>query len=326
MIGITSAKSKIWSKMGARAVFGMAMLELAGQRDDVVVLSADLVTSSGLDRFKKTYPDRCINVGIAEQNLIGIASGLAHEGATVFATSFAPFISMRAGEQIRMNMGYMEMNVKAVGIGSGLAMAHLGNSHYGLEDISVMRSIPNITVLCPADGAEIFQAVFAAAEIKGPVYIRLTGGVNNPIIYDGDYEFEIGKSIRLRDGGDLTIITNGAMAHQSLAAADILQKEGISASVINMHTVKPLDCEAVKVAAINGPIVTVEEHSVIGGLGSAVAEYKSTLKNALPQLFIGLPDKYGKSGDYEYLIDTHGLTGEKIAAKIKEFCRNDGAI
>jgi len=319
MIGVTPAKCRRWSKMGARAAFGAAILELASRRDDVIVLSADLVTSSGLDRFKKTFPDRCINVGIAEQNLIGIASGLAKEGATVFATSFAPFISMRAGEQIRMNMGYMGMNVKAVGLGSGLAMAHLGNSHYGLEDISAMRSIPDITVLCPADGAEIFQAVFAAAESKSPVYIRLTGGANNPVVYEDDYDFTIGKSIKLRDGTDLTIITNGTALHHSLAAADILSKDGISAAVVNMHTVKPLDVEAVDEAASKGPVVSVEEHSVIGGLGSAIAERKSTLKNTHPQLFVGLPDRYGKSGDYAYLLEKYGLTGVKIAETIKEF-------
>jgi transketolase len=319
MIEITQAKSRIWSKMGSRATFGAAMLELASQRDDVYVLSADLIISSGLDRFSKTYPDRCFNVGIAEQNLIGVASGMAHEGATVFAASFAPFVSMRAAEQIRVNLGCMGLNVKAVGIASGLAIAHFGNSHYGLEDISVMRSIPNIAVLCPADGAEIFQAVFAAAELKGPAYIRLTGGVNNPVVYDGNYEFSIGKSIKLREGEGLTIITNGTMAYHSIKAAEILQCAGVSASVINMHTVKPIDVAAVDEAALKGPIVTVEEHSVVGGLGSAVAERKSTLKGAFPQLFIGLPDSYGKSGDYSYLLERYGLTGEGIAARIKEF-------
>ncbi|MDR1472901.1 MAG: transketolase family protein [Synergistaceae bacterium] len=307
--------------MGSRAVFGAAMLELAAQRDDIYVLSADLIISSGLDRFCKAYPDRCFNVGIAEQNLIGIAAGMAHDGATVFATSFAPFISMRAGEQVRVNLGCMSLNVKAVGISSGLSMAHFGNSHYGLEDISAMRSIPNVTVLCPADGAEIFKTVFAAAELKGPAYIRLTGGVNNPVVYDSDYEFSIGKSIKLRDGDDLTIIANGTMVYHSIEAAKILQGDGISASVFNMHTVKPLDVTAVDKAALKGPIVTVEEHSVIGGLGSAVAERKSTLRNAFPQLFIGLPDSYGKSGDYQYLLEKHGLTGELIAGKIRGFWR-----
>ncbi|MDR3355134.1 MAG: transketolase family protein [Synergistaceae bacterium] len=305
--------------MGSRAVFGSAMLELASQRDDVYVLSADLIISSGLDRFSKAYPDRCFNVGIAEQNLIGMAAGMAHDGAAVFATSFAPFVSMRAGEQVRVNLGCMGLNVKVVGISSGLEIAHFGNSHYGLEDISVMRSIPNITVLCPADGAEIIKVVFAAAETRGPVYIRLTGGANTPPVHADDYEFIIGKSIKLRDGNDITIIAHGAMVYHSIRAAEILQNNGISASVVNMHTVKPLDMAAVDEAALKGPVVTVEEHSVIGGLGGAVAERKSTLKNAFPQLFIGLPDIYGKPGDYSYLLEKYGLTGELIAKKIMEF-------
>ncbi|MDR1481592.1 MAG: transketolase family protein [Synergistaceae bacterium] len=321
MADITPANSRIWSKMGSRAVFGAALLELASRRDDIYVLSADLIISSGLDRFSKAYPDRCFNVGIAEQNLIGVAAGMAHDGATVFATSFAPFISMRAGEQIRVNLGCMGLNVKAVGISSGLSIGHFGNSHYGIEDMSVTRSIPNITLLCPADGAEIFKVVFAAADLKGPVYIRLTGGVNNPVVYGCDYEFVIGKSIRLREGDDLTVITNGTMVYQSVKAAEILQGNGISASVVNMHTVKPLDTAAVDEAASRGPVVTVEEHSVIGGLGSAVAERKSTLKNTFPQLFIGLPDSYGKPGDYAYLLEKYGLTGELIAKRIEKFYR-----
>jgi transketolase len=184
-----------------------------------------------------------------------------------------------------------------------------------------MRSIPNIAVLCPADGAEIFQAVFAAAERSGPVYIRLTGGVNNPTVYDRSYDFEIGKSITLRDGSDLTIMTNGTMVRYSLDAAENLQTCGISAAVVNVHTVKPLDIETVKEAALKGPVITVEEHSVIGGLGSAVAEYKSTLRGAYPQLFIGLPDSYGHSGDYMYLLEKYGLTAECIAEKIEIFMR-----
>jgi transketolase len=319
MVEITSSKSKIWSRIGTRASFGAAMLDLASQREDVMILSADLIISAGLDRFQKTYPDRCLNVGIAEQNLIGVASGLVKEGMTVFAVSFAPFVALRAAEQVRNDMGYMQMGVNAVGLASGLAMGRFGNSHYGFEDMSVMRSIPNITVLCPADCAEVFQAVFAAAEMDGPVYIRLTGDVNNPIVHDADYEFKVGESIKLMNGTDLTIIANGSMVHHSLVAAGILQKNGISAAVVNMHTVKPLDLSAIDEAASRGPVVTVEEHSVIGGLGSAVAEYKSTLKNAPPQLFIGLPDKYGKSGDYSYLLEKYGLTAGIIAKKVKEF-------
>jgi transketolase len=308
--------------MGARATLGAALFDLVSQREDIFVLSADLVTSSGLARLQKTFPNRCINVGIAEQNLIGIASGMAKEGAVVFVTSFAPFVTMRACEQIRMNMGYMKMNVKAVGLGSGLAMAHLGTSHYGLEDISIMRSIPNITVLCPSDGAEIFKCVFAASEHEGPVYIRLSGGVNNPVVFDSDFNFMIGKAIKFKNGNDAVFFTNGMMLSQCLIAAEILEGRGISVAVIDMHTVKPLDTGAIDEAITAGlSLITVEEHSVIGGLGSAVAEYKSGLKDAPPHLIIGLPDAYGKSGEHTYLLEEYGLNAESIACRVEKFLK-----
>lgn len=315
---ITSSSTRQWSRLGSRGVFGQAILALAETRQNLMVLSADLGNSSGLDRFKNAYPDKFINVGIAEQNMIGIAAGLAKEDFIVFATSFAPFISMRSSEQIRMNLGYMNLNVKAVAIGSGVAMAFLGNSHYGIEDASIMRSIPNITVVSPADCAEIVKTVFAAAEYYGPMYIRLTGAANNPIVYKEDYNFEIGKAITLREGSDITIIANGTMVFESLEAAKILDLQGFSATVVNMHTIKPLDTSVIDTAVASSKlIVTVEEHSIIGGLGGAIAEYKTTLRNTPPQLIIGLPDKFGKAGDYKYLLEKYGLTGEQIAQRIK---------
>lgn len=198
MFEITPSNARQWSRIGSRGVFGQAILSVAETHPEMMVLSADLGNSSGLDRFKKTFPDQFLNTGIAEQNMIGIAAGMAKEGFNVFATSFAPFITMRAAEQVRMNLGYMEMNVKAVSIGSGVSMAFLGNSHYGIEDVSVMRSIPNITVVSPADCAEIFKVVEAAANHQGPMYIRLTGAVGNPPVYTEDYEFKIGKAIVLK--------------------------------------------------------------------------------------------------------------------------------
>jgi transketolase len=317
MLEITSTNARQWSRLGSRAMFGQAILALAETKQNLMVLSADLGNSSGLDRFRNAYPDRFLNVGIAEQNMIGVASGLAKEGFVVFATSFAPFISMRSSEQIRMNLGYMNLNVKAVAIGSGIAMAYLGNSHYGLEDASIMRSIPNMTVVCPADCAEIVKTVFAAADYEGPMYIRLTGAVNNPIVYKEDYYFEIGKAVTLREGTDITIIANGTMVYESLAAANILQEQNISANVVNMHTIKPLDNIVIDNACINSKlIVTVEEHSIIGGLGGAVAEYKSKMADAPRQIFIGLPDEFGKAGDYKYMLNKYKLTGELIAQKI----------
>jgi transketolase len=285
-----------------------------------MMVSGDLGDSSGLARFKNTFPDRFINIGIAEQNMIGVASGLAKEGHNVFATSFAPFITLRSGEQIRMNLGYMELNVKAVAIGSGISMAFLGNSHYGLEDTAVMRSIPNLTIVCPADCAEIVKVVHAAAEFTGPMYIRLTGAVGNPPVYTEEYDFQIGKSITLREGTDITIFAIGSMVYESLEAAKILDSLGISSKVVNMHTLKPCDYNAIDQAiASSKAIISVEEHSVVGGLGSAIAEYKTQFSKSPAQLILGLPDKFGKTAEYRFLLEKYRLVGEMIAVDIENF-------
>lgn len=322
MVEITPSNARQWSRLGSRGVFGQAVLAVAAQHPNMLVMSADLGNSSGLDRFKKTYPDQFLNIGIAEQNMIGVAGGLAKEGYNVFATSFAPFISMRAAEQIRMNLGYMEMNVKAVAIGSGVSMAFLGNSHYGIEDAAVMRSIPNMTVVSPADCAEIYKTVEAAAQFTGPMYIRLTGAVNNPPVYTADYNFEIGKAISLRSGTDVNIIACGSMVYEALEAAKILEGSGLSVGVTNMHTIKPLDTETISQLIDSSRIlVTIEEHSIIGGLGSAVAEFVSQFRSAPPLLRLGLPDTFGKAAEYRFLLEKYGLIGQKIAPTIQEFLK-----
>jgi transketolase len=322
VLEITPANARTWSRLGSRGVFGQAILSIGGSHPDLMVMSADLGNSSGLDRFKATYPEKFLNIGIAEQNMIGVAAGLAKEGYNVFATSFAPFIAMRSSEQIRMNLGYMEMNVKAVAIGSGVVMAFLGNSHYGIEDAAVMRAIPNLTVVCPADCAEIVKAVYAAAAHKGPMYIRLTGGPNNPIVYSDEYEFTIGKAIKLREGNDLTFIAHGTMVYESLEAAKILETEGISAAVINMHTLKPIDTTAIDSAlSFSKAIVTVEEHSIIGGLGAAVAEYTAKLSKRPPQLSLGLPDAFIDAAEYRFMLTREGLVAPKIAASVGSFLK-----
>ena len=206
------------------------------------------------------------------------------------------------------------MNVKAVAIGSGVSMAFLGNSHYGIEDAAIMRAIPNITVVSPADCAEIFKTVEAAAKFEGPMYIRLTGAVGNPPVYTEDYAFEIGKAVILREPAEVTFIATGSMVHESLEAAKLLEQAGVHAGVINMHTIKPLDVQAVEIALQKSKLlVTVEEHSVIGGLGSALAEYKAMKRDAPPQLILGLPDEFDVTGDYRYLLERHGLVASKIA-------------
>lgn len=319
MIEIKQKKVKLWSKIGSRATFGMAILELAKTKGEFFAISADLCASSGLERFRDAFPERFINIGIAEQNMIGVAAGLAKDGTPVFTTSFAPFISMRASEQIRMFMGYMSLNIKAISLGSGFAMWHFGNSHFGIEDVSVMRSIPNITVISPADCTEIVKTVEAAEAYTGPVYIRLTGGPNNPIVYDNDYTFEIGKANTLAWGKDVALIASGTMVYTSLQVAQKLSEIGISCTVIDMHTIKPLDTEAVDSVLNHKLIVTVEEHNIIGGLGSAVAEYLSPKRCRPPQLLIGINDFFPHAGDYEYLLGQCGLTVPQISEKVLNY-------
>ena len=317
MLELTATTAKQWSRIGSRGMYGQAILDLAGSCPELVVLSADLGNSSGLDRFKKSYPDQFINVGIAEQNLIGVAAGIAKEGFTVFASSFAPFIAMRASEQVRMNMGYMNLNVKAVGIGSGLVMGFLGNSHFGIEDVAVMRAIPNMTVVCPADCGEIVKVVQAAAEFEGPMYIRLTGGPNCPVVYNDNYEFKIGRAIELKVGSEVAIIANGSMVAPAIAAAELLSQQGVSAGVFNFHTVKPLDEQMlISISKVYGLIVTVEEHSIIGGLGSAVAEFVSSLVKPNRVVRLGHPDYFGKTGEYEFLLQRYGLTADGIVDSV----------
>ena len=317
---INESKINLWSKLGSRATFGQALLSVAEDNPNVLAMSADLGNSSGLKPFIRKYPSKFINVGIAEQNLIGVAAGLAKEGFVPYVTSFAPFLSMRASEQIRMELGYMQFNVKVVALGSGLAMGFLGNSHYGLEDVSVMRAIPGLTVVSPADCTEIVKVVQAAAHHKGPMYIRLTGGVNNPIVYKNDYKYELGKAIKLKDGDDIAIVCSGTMVHQSLQAAAELAESNIHAEVINMHTIKPLDTAKLEALVASGkPLVSVEEHTIVGGLGSAIAEFLTTLKKYVPHKIIGLEDKFGKTAQYEHLLKLHGLNSSGIANSVRVF-------
>lgn len=295
----------------------MALMDLGASMDTLMVMAADLATLSGLDRFKGTYPDKFMNMGIAEQNMTGVAAGMAKEGYTVFITTYANFLAMRSYEQIRLHLGYMGLNVKVIGTGSGLAMGMSGNSHYGIEDVALMRAVPGLTVISPADGVEIVKTITAVAAFKGPVYVRLTGTLNNPIVYADDYDFQIGKAVTLKKGHDIAIIATGTMVYESLEAAKILESRGVSATVVDMHTIKPLDTSVIDVACAGMKmIVTVEEHGVVGGLGGAVAEYKSTLAHAPKQLFIGLPDKFGKVGEYKYLLKKYGLTADQIAERI----------
>lgn len=323
MIEYKKSNIKLWSRLGSCGAFGFAANELAQTNDKVLMVTSDLCFYSGLDRFKSQYPNKLFNVGIAEQNMVGVASGLANEGFIPFATTYATFASARCADQVRVNMGYMNLNVKLVGLTAGLSVGILGPTHISIEDMAIIRSIPNVIILSPADCAETIKATIAASKIDAPVYLRLSGPMNNPIVYTDDYDFEIGKAITLLEGKDISIIATGTMVYNSLKAAEILkEKYSICASVINMHTIKPLDKNAVDMACESNLIVTVEEHSKIGGLGSAISEYLSEKTNKPPQLILGLSDEYKHAGSYDYLIQQYGLTPEKIAENIFKKYKN----
>ena len=308
---------KIWSTIGSRATFGIAALELAKEIDNMMVLTCDVSTSAGLDRYRKTFPKKYLDLGIAEQNMIGVAAGLASECYNVVTITFAPFQTIRCCEQIKVNVGYMKQKICMVGIASGLALGTLGFTHCCIEDVGILRSIPGITIISPADSFETVKALEASLKQKNSVYIRLTGSSNNPIVYENDYNFEIGKSIKLFEGKEITIFCTGSMVYNSLQAAKKLKEKNISSTVINMHTIKPLDVKAVEEACkLSKLIVSVEEHNIIGGLGSAISEQISKISNSPKFVSIGIEDHYSKGGSYKFLLEKHGLTSDQITSKI----------
>ena len=314
---INDKNIKFWSTIGSRATLGIAALDLAKKIDNLMVLTCDVSTSAGLDRYRKTYPDKYLDLGIAEQNMIGVAAGLASENFNVITTTFAPFQTMRCCEQIKVNLGYMKQKICMVGIASGLSLVPLGYTHCCIEDVGILRSIPGITIISPADSLETIKALEAAIKSDKPSYLRLTGTSNNPVVYKEDYKFDIGKSITLKDGSDITIFCTGAMVYRCLEAAKILETKKIFAKVINMHTIKPIDATSVDKACKDSKlIVSAEEHNIIGGLGSAIAECKAKITNSPKQLFLGIKDVYGKAGSYKFLQEKHGLTSEKIVNDI----------
>ncbi len=314
---INASTLKMWSRIGSRAAYGMAALELGKKYDDLIVLTGDTSTSAGLDRFKKSFPEKYLDVGIAEQNMIGIAAGLASEGQQVFTSTFSPFQTMRCCEQIRVNIGYMNQKVCMVGLASGLVLGMLGYTHCCIEDISIMRSIPGITVVSPADCGATIKATLAAIEHEQSVYIRLTGGAPNPAVYVDDFDFAFGKANILREGNDVAIIACGTMVYNALGAADLLKAGKLESTVIDMHTIKPIDITIIEeISKSHNLIVTVEEHSIIGGLGSAVSEYLSTMNQKPPLLSLGISDEYGPAGEYKSLLGKRQLLPDQIANNI----------
>ena len=304
-------------KKATRDAYGEALVELGGEMDNLVVLDADLAAATKTGMFKKAYPDRFFDCGIAEGNMMGVAAGLSTTGKVVFASTFAMFAAGRAFEQVRNSIGYPHLNVKIGATHAGISVGEDGASHQCCEDIALMRTIPGMTILNPADAVETRLAVRAAASMKGPVYLRF-GRLAVPTVFDDSYRFEIGKGVQLTKGSDVTIIATGLMVGEALAAAEQLKNEGVSARVINMATIKPLDKDIViKAAAETGAIVTAEEHNIIGGLGGAVAEAVCETR-PVPVLRVGVEDSFGMSGPAVELLKRYGLCAEKIVAKAKE--------
>ena len=304
-------------KCATRDAYGKALADLGDKRDDVIVLDADLAKATKTAVFKKAHPEKFIDCGIAESNMMSVAAGLSTIGYTVFASSFAMFSAGRAFEQVRNSIAYPKLNVKIGATHAGISVGEDGASHQCCEDIALMRSIPNMVIINPADDVETFQAVNAAAEIEGPVYMRF-GRLAVPRINSEDYQFELGKGVTLKDGKDVTIVATGLMVNEALIAADMLKADGIDARVINIHTIKPIDKDIlVKAAKETGAIVTAEEHSIIGGLGGAVCEVLSEIC-PVPVLRLGVNDTFGRSGPAVELLKLYGLDAKHIAEKARQ--------
>ncbi|MGE9549833.1 transketolase family protein [Erwinia amylovora] len=316
MLTIKPATVRSWSMLGSRGTFGITLLDLAEHHPEVVALSGDLCKSSGLDRFAASYPDRFFNAGIAEQNMVGVAAGLAAGGCIPFVTSFANFLTFRAAEQVRLNLGYMQQNVKLVGLASGLATGMFGATHHGIEDLAALRAVSNITILSPADCTATVKMTEAALNHCGPVYLRLTGNMRAPIVYKEDFVLNIGRANILREGEAVGIVATGSMVHVALQAAGLLAEKGISARVVDMHTIKPLDYAVLDEMLDIPLLVTVEEHSETGGLGSAVAEYLADKIHKPAQVIVGIPQGYPHAGDYAWMLEQAGLTAAQISDRI----------
>lgn len=317
MIEFNKRDIRAWSLLGPCGAHGAAAIELAKKNPKVLMITADLCFFSGLERFKAIYPDRIYNVGIAEQNMLGIAAGLAKEGFIPFANTYASFCTSRCADQVRVNMAYMRLPIKLIGLTAGYGAGILGATHMGIEDIALMRALPNITVISPADCTEIVKTMIATAETSDPTYIRLTGSMNTPIVYKEDYDFQIGKAVKIQEGDDVAIIATGSMVAQAQKTAKLLEAEGIYCSIINMHTIKPIDKEVILEVNDNHKlIVTAEEHSIVGGLYGAVSEILCQSGTHKPVLPIGINDLFVHAGSYKYQMTESGLEPDLMKERI----------
>jgi transketolase len=295
----------------------MGLLEAVDQLGDVYLLTADMGKPTGMGRFKNRYPERFVNVGIAEQNLIGMAAGIASEGHRVVASAQAAFISMRSFEQVRQYAGYMKLPLVLVGVAGGFGLTFFGNTHYAIEDMALMRTIPGMTVLSPSDAGQAAKAISAALAAGKPTYIRCTAGLNIPSLYETDYTFVPGRAIDLKAGSDVAIHATGAVVANALEAARLLDQQGISTAVIDVHTIKPLDTVCLQRHGDVRLMVSVEEHNIIGGLGGAIAEQLASQSKHPPLLKLGVQDRFYTPGDYPYLIEQAGLSADSIARQVQ---------
>lgn len=321
MIEITEIKSKQWARIGLRATFGLLCSELKDKKKDIYIFTSDVSTSAGLDRFRKKNKDNFFDVGIAEQNLIGVAAGFASEGFNVITTTFAPFQTIRCAEQIKVNLGYMQNKVVMVGLASGLALGSLGFTHCCVEDIGVLRSIPNIKIVSPCDCVELAKVLVESIKSKTSVYIRLTGSTALQVVNKPNYNFKIGKAIILKSSKKkkikVVIFSNGTIIKEVLIASKILEEKKIEHEIVNVHTIKPIDKKIItEYSKKSKLIVTVEEHNIIGGLGSAVAEINSQIVSTAKHILIGVNDTYSSSGDYSHMLLKNKLQGTQIAKTI----------
>ena len=318
MIEITKKNIRVWSMLGMRRILGPAIKDLVEQDRRVLFATADTGRYYAYDDLLRTYPENVVDVGIAEQNLIGASAGLQNEGFNVYAVTYATFLTARALDQIRVSLGYMGIGVKLIGEAGGMCDGNFSATHMGLEDISNVRNIPNIRVITPADGMELVKTLTALRDAEYPAYVRMTGRFPIPVIYKEDYDFQIGKAVTLREGKDIAFVSNGTLLGDVLKAADMLAERGVDCKVINLHTVKPLDGEALREIAGYRLVVTAEEHLLYGGLGSALAEFYAQEPVRPRMLMLSAGTEYPRAAEYPDLLKKCGLDAESMANRIIE--------
>lgn len=318
MLEINKRQIRTWQMLGPSGTIGWFASQMAKDNENLMFLTADLVFFSGLEKLRGTLPSQLINVGIAEQNLIGVGAGLAKEGFSVFATSYASFAATRCLDQIKMNMGYMKLPIKLIGLTAGFGVSILGPSHMAIEDVGILNTIPNLCIVSPADMTELVKIMDLAVNYPYPMYIRITSSTGNPVVYTEDYPFQIGKAVRLREGKNIAILANGSMVNTALKVQELLLEQQIQAAVYNVHTIKPMDLELLDALKDFDCIFTLEEHSVIGGLGSTVSDYYADLSQRPRVIKFGIPDTYYHAASYEFLIQQAGLSPEQIASKMSQ--------